>query len=38
VRDLIVEGRQVVRDGRLTRLKLGPVLERQRKLAERLAG
>jgi cytosine/adenosine deaminase-related metal-dependent hydrolase len=38
VRDLIVEGRQVVRDGRILTLDLPLVLERQRQLATRLAG
>lgn len=38
VRDLIVEGRQVVQDGRMTTLDLASVLERQRLLAARLAG
>ena len=38
VRDLIVEGRQVVRDGRMVTLDLPRVLERQRALAVRLAG
>jgi cytosine/adenosine deaminase-related metal-dependent hydrolase len=38
VRDLIVEGRQVVRDGQMVTLDLGAVLERQRRLALRLAG
>lgn len=38
VRDLIVEGRQVVRHGQLATLDLEPVLERQRRLAARLAG
>ncbi|WP_422072237.1 8-oxoguanine deaminase [Tranquillimonas rosea] len=33
VRDLFVEGRRIVRDGVLTTLDLGPVLERQRRLA-----
>jgi cytosine/adenosine deaminase-related metal-dependent hydrolase len=38
VRDLIVEGRQVVRDGQLTTLDLPRLLEQQRALARRLAG
>jgi cytosine/adenosine deaminase-related metal-dependent hydrolase len=38
VRHLIVEGRQVVRDGQLVTLDLGVVLDRQRQLAARLAG
>ena len=38
VRHLIVEGRQVVRDGQITTLDLPRVLERQRTLAARLAG
>ena len=38
VRDLFVEGRQVVRDGRMLTLDLPRVLERQRSLAARLAG
>ena len=37
VRDLIVEGRQVVRDGRMVTLDLGRVVERQNRLARRLA-
>jgi cytosine/adenosine deaminase-related metal-dependent hydrolase len=37
VRDLIVEGRQVVRDGEMATLDLPRVLERQRSLALRLA-
>ncbi|SFP05837.1 Cytosine/adenosine deaminase [Tranquillimonas alkanivorans] len=37
VRDLFVEGRQVVRDGQLVTIDLPRVLERQRDLAERLA-
>nr|MCU0904541.1 8-oxoguanine deaminase [Tabrizicola sp.] len=37
VRDLIVEGRQVVRDGQMVTLDLPRVLERQRQLAARLA-
>ena len=38
VRHLIVEGRQVVRDGQLVTLDLPRVLDRQRQLAARLAG
>lgn len=38
VRDLIVEGRQVVRDGQLTTLDLPHLLERQRRLAQGLVG
>lgn len=38
VRHLVVEGRQVVRDGQLLTLDLPRVLERQRGLAARLAG
>jgi cytosine/adenosine deaminase-related metal-dependent hydrolase len=38
VRDLVVEGRQVVRDGQMMTLDLPRVLERQRRLALRLAG
>ena len=38
VRHLIVEGRQVVRDGQMVTLDLDAVLERQRRLAVRLAG
>lgn len=38
VRHLIVEGRQVVRDGQMVTLDLPVVLERQRRLAARLAG
>jgi cytosine/adenosine deaminase-related metal-dependent hydrolase len=38
VRDLIVEGRMVVRAGQIATLDLPQVLERQRKLAGRLAG
>ncbi len=37
VRDLFVEGRQVVRDGHLTTIDLGATLERQRSLAMALA-
>ena len=38
VRDLLVKGRQIVRDGQVTTLDLPRVLERQRHLARRLAG
>jgi cytosine/adenosine deaminase-related metal-dependent hydrolase len=38
VRHLIVEGRQVVRDGQMVTLDLARLLERQRGLAGRLAG
>jgi cytosine/adenosine deaminase-related metal-dependent hydrolase len=38
VRHLLVEGRQVVRDGEMVTLDLPRVLERQRHLAARLAG
>jgi cytosine/adenosine deaminase-related metal-dependent hydrolase len=38
VRDLIVEGRQVVRDGQIVTLDLPKLLDRQRTLARRLAG
>ncbi len=38
VRDLFVEGRSVVRDGHLTGIDLGMVVERQNKLAQKLAG
>ena len=38
VRHLVVEGRQVVRDGQMVTLDLPQVLERQRQLAARLAG
>ena len=38
VRDLFVEGRQVVRDGRITTLDLGEVIRRQNELAAGLAG
>lgn len=38
VRDLIVEGRQVVRDGQLATLDLPRLVERQRDLARKLAG
>ncbi len=38
VRDLFVEGRQVVRDGRIATLDLGRVIEDQTRLARRLAG
>jgi len=37
VRHLVVEGRQVVRDGQMVTLDLAPVLDRQRRLAARLA-
>ncbi|MDO6587537.1 8-oxoguanine deaminase [Salipiger sp. 1_MG-2023] len=37
VRHLFVEGRQVVRDGRVTTIDLGRVIARQNTLAERLA-
>ena len=37
VRDLVVEGRQVVRDGQMVTLDLPRLLERQRQLARRLA-
>lgn len=37
VRHLIVEGRQVVRDGQMLNLDLSAVVERQRQLAARLA-
>jgi len=37
VRHLLVEGRQVVRDGQMLTLDLPRVLERQRDLAARLA-
>ncbi len=37
VKGLIVEGREVVRDGRMVTLDLPEVLERQRQLAGRLA-
>lgn len=37
VRDLFVEGRQVVRDGHLTRIDLAKVVERQNRLALALA-
>lgn len=37
VRHLLVEGRQVVRDGQMVTLDLPRVLERQRRLAARLA-
>ena len=36
VRDLFVEGRQIVRDGAITTLDMGAVLARQRTLAEQL--
>jgi cytosine/adenosine deaminase-related metal-dependent hydrolase len=38
VRHLVVEGRQVVRDGQMVTMDLSRVLERQRQLAPRLAG
>jgi cytosine/adenosine deaminase-related metal-dependent hydrolase len=38
VRDLFVEGRQVVRDGQMVTIDLPHVIERQNKLAARLAG
>lgn len=38
VRHLLVDGRQVVRDGEMVTLDLPRVLERQRHLAARLAG
>lgn len=38
VRDVIVEGRQVVRDGQMLTLDLPRVIERQRRMAQRLAG
>ena len=38
VKHLVVEGRQVVRDGQMVTLDLPRVLERQRQLAARLAG
>ncbi len=38
VRDLWVEGRQVVRGGQLATLDLAPAVERQNRLAARLAG
>lgn len=38
VRHLIVEGRQLVRDGQVVTLDLPMVLEQQRRLAARLAG
>ncbi len=38
VRDLFVEGRQVVRDGRLTTIDLPRAIERHNALARRLAG
>ncbi len=38
VRDLIIEGQPVVRDGTITSIDLGPHLERQRHLARELAG
>lgn len=38
VRDLLVEGRWVVQDGRIATIDLPRLLERQRTLARRLAG
>ena len=38
VRDLFVEGRQVVRDGQVVTLDLGRVIEAQTRLAQRLMG
>lgn len=38
VRDLFVEGRQIVRDGQITTLDLGEVIRRQNELAAGLAG
>ena len=38
VRDLFVEGRQVVRDGHLTTIDLGAAIGRQNELAKRLSG
>jgi hypothetical protein len=38
VRGLIVEGREVVRDGQMLTLDLPRVIERQNRLARRLAG
>jgi cytosine/adenosine deaminase-related metal-dependent hydrolase len=38
VRDLIVEGRRVVQDGRMVTIDLGRVVERQNQLAARLMG
>lgn len=38
VRDLFVDGRAVVRDGRMARLDMAAVIARQRQLALRLAG
>ena len=38
VRHLVVEGRQVVRDGQVVTLDLPQVLERQHRLAARLVG
>lgn len=38
VRGLIVEGREVVRDGQMVTLDLPTVIERQNRLARRLAG
>ena len=38
VRDLLVEGRRVVREGQIATIDIGRVLEDQRRLARRLAG
>jgi cytosine/adenosine deaminase-related metal-dependent hydrolase len=38
VRDLLVEGRRVVREGQIGTIDMGRVLEDQRRLARRLAG
>ena len=38
VRDLLVEGRRVVREGQIATIDMGRVLEDQRRLARRLAG
>jgi len=38
VRDLFVEGRQVVRDGQMVTIDLGAVIARQNVLAQRLMG
>jgi len=38
VRDLFVEGRQVVRDGQMTTIDLPQVVERQNRLAQKLMG
>jgi hypothetical protein len=37
VKDLFVEGRQVVRDGQVTMIDLPKVIERQNRLARQLA-